>query len=535
MKNENEWWRGAVLYQIYPRSFCDTNGDGVGDLKGIAEKLDYVASLGVEGIWISPFFKSPMKDYGYDVSDYRDVDPLFGTLEDFRALLEKAHKLGLKIILDLVLSHTSDQHPWFNDPAKKDWYVWADAETEGTPPNNWVSVFGGPAWTWHEGYKQYYLHNFLKEQPDLNFHNPAVQAEALDIARFWLDMDVDGLRLDVVNFYFHDPLLQNNPPRTVGTAFATQFEGEDPYSAQQHIFDKSRPENIGFLRCLRALTDEYEDRFMVGEIGDDRPYARAAEYTAAGENLLHTSYNTHLMGGTHKALTPALIREPFETLAAQPGEGWPSWAFSNHDVVRAVSRWHKGKDGFSADPRLAKMLIALLGSLRGTMFLYQGEELGLPEARLDFNDLRDPWGKHLWPAWQGRDGCRTPMPWTDGAYGDFSDTKPWLPVSPAHLPLNAAAQDKDQNSVLNFTRRFLKWRKDQKPLVLGDLTFSDAPEGLLAFTRSLENERISCLFNLTKDQRPSPETLKKGKRIYDNKTGPDDTLAPYGFSMFHIV
>lgn len=534
MKNENEWWRGAVLYQIYPRSFYDTNGDGVGDLPGITEKLDYVAGLGVEGIWISPFFKSPMKDYGYDVSDYRDVDPLFGTLADFRALLDRAHGLGLKVILDLVLSHTSDRHPWFSDPGKEDWYVWADARPDGSPPNNWVSIFGGPAWEWSAEKGRYYLHHFLKEQPDLNFHNPAVQEEALDTARFWLDMGVDGLRLDVVNFYFHDPLLRDNPPRASGTIYATQFEGEDPYSAQQHVFDKSRPENVLFLRRLRALTDEYEGCFMVGEIGDDHPYARAAEYTAAGEGLLHTSYNPYLMGGRHKPLTAALIREPFETLAAEPGDGWPSWAFSNHDVVRAASRWHGGGDGFSADPRLSAMLVVLLGCLRGTMFLYQGEELGLPEARLDFADLRDPWGKHLWPAWQGRDGCRTPVPWTDGPHGGFSGAVPWLPVPPAHLKLNAAAQRADPGSVLNRTRHFLAWRKGQVPLVLGDLAFSDAPDGLLAFTRSWKGEAVSCLFNLTGEAASLPGPLRGGQPVYgdEDTAHAGDTLAPYGYRLF---
>ena len=265
-KAENEWWRGAVIYQIYPRSFRDSNNDGIGDLPGITEKLDYVADLGVDGIWISPFFTSPMKDFGYDVADYRDVDPMFGTLDDFKKLLHKAHELNLKIIIDLVLSHTSDQHPWFTD--KPEYYVWADPKPdmfgERVPPNNWVSVFGGPAWTWHEEREQYYLHNFLKEQPDLNFHNPDVQQEALDIAQFWLDIGVDGFRLDVVNFYFHDRELRDNPPRDDDLGPAVQFEGEDPYSQQNHIYDKSRPENLDFLRKLRTLMDKYPGTFTLG-------------------------------------------------------------------------------------------------------------------------------------------------------------------------------------------------------------------------------------------------------------------------------
>ena len=241
--SDADWWRGACIYQIYPRSFYDSNGDGIGDLNGITDHLDYVAELGVDGIWISPFFTSPMKDFGYDVADYRDVDPIFGTLDDFKTLLHKAHDLNLKIIIDLVLSHTSDQHPWFTE--KPEYYVWADPKPDMfgvlTPPNNWVSVFGGPAWTWHEEREQFYLHNFLKEQPDLNFHNPDVQQEALDAAQFWLDMGVDGFRLDVVNFYVHDKELRDNPPRDADLGPAVQFEGDDPYSQQNHIYDKSRP------------------------------------------------------------------------------------------------------------------------------------------------------------------------------------------------------------------------------------------------------------------------------------------------------
>jgi alpha-glucosidase len=495
MKNEQEWWRGAILYQIYPRSFLDTNNDGIGDLPGITEKLSYIASLGVEGIWVSPFFKSPMKDFGYDVTDYRDVDPLFGTLDDFKALLDKAHSLNLKIIIDLVLSHTSNQHPWFTDPKKKGWYVWADAKPDGSPPNNWVSVFGGSAWEWHAGEGQFFLHNFLKEQPDLNFHNPEVQAEILDIARFWMDMGVDGFRLDVVNFYFHDQFLRDNPPRVSGTAFATQFEGDDPYSAQQHVFDKSRPENLEFLHRLRLLMNEYPDRFSVGEIGDDHPYARASEYTA-GKNYLNTSYNTHLMGGTHKELTAALISEPFEIFKKEPGGGWPSWAFSNHDVVRAVSRWQSGGDGFSADPQFAKMLIALLGCLRGTMFLYQGEELGLPEVKLAFEDLQDPWGIYLYPAWQGRDGCRTPMPWQNSQSAGFSAHKPWLPIPQDHITLNVAAQEQDKNSVLHFTRDFFKWRQTQNQLRYGEIEFLPSENTLLKFNRIFNGKSLTCTFDL---------------------------------------
>ena len=515
---DNEWWRGGVIYQVYPRSFHDTNGDGIGDLNGITEKLDYIASLGVEGVWISPFFTSPMKDFGYDVANYRDVDPMFGTLNDFKTLLQKAHDLNLKIIIDLVLSHTSDQHPWFTE--KPEYYVWADAKPdmfgERVPPNNWVSVFGGPAWTWHEERGQYYLNNFLPEQPDLNFHNPDVQKEALDIAKFWLDMGVDGFRLDVVNFYFHDPELRDNPPRDPALGAATQFEGEDPYSEQAHIYDKSRPENLEFIRKFRTLVDQYDDRFTVGEIGDDHPYNRAAEYTA-GTELLNTCYNTHLMSGTQKQLTASLIREPLETFQSAPGGSWPSWAFSNHDVVRVASRWHKSRNGFDHDPRLSKMINALLCCLPGTIFIYQGEELGLPEAKLEFDDLKDPWGIHLWPQWQGRDGCRTPMPWTD-----TKPEKSWLPMPDTHISLNVAAQQSDDNSALNFTRTLLNTRKNQAPLKYGKIEFLDTgSEDLLAFYRIYNGQQILCIFNLSENEIQISPSL-----FLDIKT-----LEPYEFKI----
>ncbi|MDB2682894.1 alpha-glucosidase family protein [Alphaproteobacteria bacterium] len=473
-KQHRSLWRGAVFYQIYPRSFHDTNADGIGDLKGITEKLSYIKDLGVDGIWICPFYPSPMKDFGYDVSDYRDIDPMFGNLDDFDHLLTKAHDLSLKIIIDLVLSHTSDQHPWFHDPAKKDWYVWADPK-DGEPPNNWRSIFGGSAWTLDERYGEYYLHNFLKEQPDLNFHNPQVQTEALDIAKFWLERGVDGFRLDTVNFYFHDQQLRDNPPAQ-NPQPATQFDGDDPYSHQQHIHDKSQPENIEFLKKFRKLLDQY-DAFAIGEIGDDNPIERTAEYTAPG--LLHTAYNLQMMTGQTTKLTPALIRKPIEQFLKHKN-CWPSWAFSNHDVVRATTRWNTPP----------QMLNTLLTCLYGTIFLYQGEELGLPETQLKFEDLQDPWGKHLWPQWQGRDGCRTPIPWTNQ-----KPENTWLPVPDEHLTLNVEAQIADARSTLNHTKELLKNRSDI--LKYGDIKFinNDNPN-ILHFKRTLNGETIDCRFNL---------------------------------------
>ncbi len=327
MSENSEWWRGGVMYQVYPRSYKDSGSKGTGDLKGITEKLDYIASLGVKGIWLSPFFKSPMKDYGYDISDYCDVDPLFGTLDDFKALLKKAHSLGLKIIVDIVMNHTSEEHPWIKessqstDNPKSDWYVWADPKPDGTPPNNWLSIFGGSAWQFNVFRGQYYLHNFLKEQPDLNYHNPDVVEEMLRQCRFWLDLGVDGFRLDVINFCFYDKQLRDNPPRDDG-GLASQLEFKDAYAMQWHKFDKTQPENMDLIRKIRALLDEYPDKMSLAEIGDDDSVRVAAEYSATPD-VLHTAYSFALM--TNKGSVPpaSMFRSKLEEQLASLGDFQP--------------------------------------------------------------------------------------------------------------------------------------------------------------------------------------------------------------------
>lgn len=514
--DQDEWWRGAAIYQIYPRSFCDTNNDGIGDIPGITRHLDHIKDLGMEGIWISPFFPSPMKDFGYDISDYRTIDPVFGTLDDFKELLKQAHARDLKIVIDLAVSHTSDQHPWFSDPSKKDWYVWADAriDAEGNPfpPNNWASVFGGSAWEWDEEKQQYYLHNFLKEQPDLNYHNPEVQEEVLDICKYWLEMGVDGFRLDTVNFYFHDAELRDNPGRTYGIEFATQLEKEVEYSRQQHIYDKSRPENLDFIARMRELADRYENRVLIGEIGDDNPYDCAREYTK-GSKHLHTTYNTHMMSGTEKDLTEDLVRIPIETYfkclstrgddsdesatpATSQDVGWPSWAFTNHDVVRVSSRWYKLYDH---NPALSSLLNILLGCLPGTLFLYQGEELGLPEAEIPFDCIQDPWAKETWPEWQGRDGCRTPMIWNEEQpYHGFSESEPWLPIPETHKGMSVVTQSIDQDSTLHMVQKFYHWRKTRKEFFNLNFEFIHTSHSKIThiIRKDMENE-TDCIFNLS--------------------------------------
>ena len=494
--SNNEWWRGGVIYQIYPRSYQDSNGDGVGDLPGITARLEHIAALGADGIWLSPIFKSPMKDFGYDVSDYRDIDPLFGTLDDFRALVAKAHKLGLKVMVDQVLSHTSDQHPWFiesrssQDNDKSDWYIWADAKDDGNPPNNWLSIFGGSAWQWDTGRLQYYMHNFLVSQPDLNFHNPKVQQALLDDVRFWLELGVDGYRLDTANFYFHDKQLRSNPGRGQPDGEDPAVDSVNPYGWQWHKFDKSQPENLVFLQRLRALLDEYPDTTMVGEIGDDDGLARMAEYTSGGDKL-HMAYCFDLLG---KQKSAPFLHSLFSRFLKIVGNGWPCWALSNHDVMRAATRW----GGDTPAPQLLRLAAAMQMSVRGTPCMYQGEELGLPEGDVPFEALQDPFGITMWPKFKGRDGCRTPMPWSaNSPYLGFGDAKPWLPAQASHRALAVDQQQGRPDSMLHFYTEWLHWRKQQAALVKGEMHLLPEDAQVLAFVREAAGQRILCVFNFS--------------------------------------
>lgn len=487
-----EWWRDAVIYQIYPRSFQDSDADGIGDLPGITRRLDHVASLGVDAIWLSPIFTSPMKDMGYDVSNYTDIDPLFGTLTDFDALIARAHELGLKVIIDQVISHSSDKHPWFaesrtsRDNATADWYVWADPNPDGTPPNNWPSVFGGPAWEWEPRRRQYYLHNFLIEQPDLNFWNRDVQDTLLETMRFWLERGVDGFRLDTVNYYFNDARLRNNPGNPDHT-------GPETYGFQQHIYSKNRPENVAFLKRMRALTDQYDARMMVGEVGDGGETAIRimGEYTA-GDDRLHMCYSFEMLSPD---FTAAHFRRTIEGVRKRAPDAHSCWSFSNHDVIRHVTRWAKNADDLKA---LARQSIAMLASFPGTLCLYQGEELGQTETDLVYEELTDPPALRFWPEVKGRDGCRTPMVWDETANAGFTEGKPWLPVKPEQAGRAVSLEQADNDSVLAAYRATLAFRKQHPPLRWGDIEFLDLPEPLLAFRRSHDGQVLTCVFNLSK-------------------------------------
>ncbi|NNL35872.1 MAG: alpha-glucosidase [Silicimonas sp.] len=488
---KNEWWRHAVIYQVYPRSFQDDNGDGVGDLAGITRRLDHIASLGVDVVWLSPVFTSPQKDMGYDISDQCDIDPLFGSLDDFDDLLARTHELGLKLIVDQVPSHTSDQHPWFvasrasRDNPKSDWYVWADAKPDGSPPNNWLSVFGGPAWTWDPRRRQYYLHSFLASQPQMNFHNPEVVEATLETMRFWLDRGVDGFRLDSINYPFHDEQLRDNPPKDD----ATPDDWVNPYNVQRHIYDKSRPETLEFLEQVRAMLDRYSGTMTVGEVGEGSGAARIMGDYTRGDGRLHMAYSFEMLGPQY---TPAYFRSCVGGFFDEAQGGWPCWAFSNHDVVRHVSRW----SGRGDTDAVARQAIALLLSFEGAKCLYQGEELGQTETVLTYDEIVDPPGLKFWPEYKGRDGCRTPMVWEADAPGaGFTLGDPWLPIKAPQAARAVDRQETDPASILHHYRALLSFYRDCGPLRATGTDWIDLPDPLLAFRRGGAGG-LTAVFNL---------------------------------------
>ncbi|WP_136683292.1 alpha-glucosidase [Falsirhodobacter xinxiangensis] len=519
-----DWWRGSVTYQVYPRSFQDSDGDGIGDLPGITRRLGHIAALGADAVWLSPIFPSPMADMGYDVSDYTNIEPLFGTLADFDTLLTVAHELGLKVIIDQVISHCSSEHPLFAESRrdrtnpKADWFIWADAQPDGSPPNNWLSVFGGSAWEWDTRRRQYYLHNFLASQPDFNFHNPEVQDYLLGTMRFWLERGVDGFRLDTVNYYFHDAKLRSNPP------LALNAVPVNPYDMQDHLYSKTQPENLAFLERLRALTDEFPNRMMVGEVGDaQRAVEVMGEYTS-GQHRLHMAYSFEMLGDHYNA---AFFRRAIEGFFKGAPDGWPCWAFSNHDVTRHASRWA----GHGAMADVARQAAAVLLSLEGSVCLYQGEELGQTDTELDYSDLTDPKGLRFWPEEKGRDGCRTPMVWDGTTHGGFTAGTPWLPVKPPQIGRNVAAQEGVAGSVLETYRAVLAFRRANPVLRLGASRFHDLPEPVLAFTRHLGAEEMLCIFNLgTAPVTVAVEGHPTAPSFHATQEGGALTLGPNGFA-----
>ncbi|MGK7906372.1 MAG: alpha-amylase family glycosyl hydrolase [Synechococcus sp.] len=509
------WWQGATIYEIYIRSFFDSNGDGVGDLYGITSKLRYIQKLGVDAIWITPFFRSPMKDFGYDVEDYESVAEEFGSIDDFDYLVRKAHELGLKVLIDQVWGHTSMAHPWFRKSRrsglnqKADWYVWHDARKDGSPPNNWFSFFGGAAWEWDATREQYYLHHFLASQPALNLHHPDVLEELLEVGRFWLDRGVDGFRLDAVPFYMHDPTFKNNPPRPPGEPAPDGFSPNLPSVRQVQKHNIAHPDLLEILTEIRKVTDEYADRVLLGEVAGEHSVQLAANYT--GPKKLHMAYNFGLLKTCSQ---PAdIVRLIRSTIAEAPKDalenGRICWAIGNHDVARVFTRWggEHISDGHQQQA-FNKLVAAVQLSLPGSACIYQGEELGLAQVDLPFRQLKDPYDRSLYPNHQGRDGCRTPMPWKrESANCGFTSPnhQPWLPISEEHYDSAISTQDGGGNagSILNAYRRFLHWRKSLPVMKYGGIRLvpisnkDGAGDSVLVYLRFIKNEGILLLFNFS--------------------------------------
>ena len=501
----SDWWRSAVIYQIYPRSFQDSNGDGIGDLRGVLSRLDHVVELGVDAIWLSPFFRSPMKDFGYDISDYCAVDPIFGTLEDFRELLAACHRAGVRVLIDQVWNHTSDQHPWFRESRRDrhnpraDWYVWADPGPDGGPPNNWQATFGGSAWEWEPRRQQYYLHNFLADQPDLNWYNEAVVAAILDCARFWLDLGVDGFRLDVINFLTHDRQLRDNPLRPAEAPRPAGAAADDPYFRYINRYNLCRDSTLDLLPRIRDLLDRYSAVALVEISCAEDALAASSDYVRGSERL-HMAYNASLI--TEEALSGARVDALIRRVEALFDDGVLCWTGGTHDFPRLSSRWrrHRPPDPFLHDA-FDHLFAALLVTLRGSCCIYQGDELGLTQAEIPRELLRDPFGIHGYPKVPGRDGSRTPMPWDADAPGcGFSSADaPWLPISAEHRTQAVARQERDPQSLLNKYRRLVHWRREQPALRAGRLQPLEFPGELSGFLREHPQQRLLCLFNFGLD------------------------------------
>jgi alpha-glucosidase len=479
------WWRDGIIYQIYPRSFADSDGDGLGDLPGILSRLDYLQDLGVDAIWLSPIYPSPDADFGYDVADYTDIDPRYGTLADFDRLVSAAHERGIHVILDLVLNHTSDQHPWFKasrasrDNPYRDWYLWRDR------PNNWQSIFGGKAWEYDPATRQYYYHMFLKQQPDLNWRNPQVRQAILGVCRFWLERGVDGFRLDVFNAYFKDAGFTNNPPRL----------GLRGFDRQRHIYDVDQPEMLPFLAEFRALLDAFPERYAVGETFL-ATVAKAAEY--CGEDRLHAAFNFDFTNG---AWNPARLLQAAQEWERLLGEQkWPNYVLNNHDLPRLATRALANR----SDEALM-VSAALLLTLRGTPFLYYGEEIGMRDISLAREQILDPVGRRYWPFNKGRDGCRAPMQWDRTQNAGFGAGQPWLPVGGDYRTRNAADQRADPRSLLNFYRKLIALRRETPALRCGAFELTGTPGGATAvYLRRVEEEIVLVALNFSNIAQTAP-------------------------------
>jgi alpha-glucosidase len=531
----HQWWQNAVFYEIYPRSFADSNNDGIGDLNGIASKLDYLKDLGVDAIWITPCFPSPQVDFGYDVSDYENIDPMYGTLEDFDALAAEAKKHGIRIILDFVVNHTSDQHKWFldskssRDSVHRDWYIWRDGKGPGQPPNNWVSIFGGSTWQFDPTTNQYYYHIFYPQQPDLNWRNPAVQDAMFDVTRWWYKRGVSGFRLDAVDTLFEDPNLHDNPIVKPGkNAFG------DPY--EESKYNQKLPEVHDVLRGLRKIADE-SNAVLIGETWTadiaelNRYYGEKNDEVQLPMDFLFTTVNK---------LSPADFRK--QIAAVNSASGWPTFVISNHDIVRSYDRYG---DGVHND-QIAKLMAGLYLTLRGTPIMYYGEEIGMkttPPTRKE--DVKDPEGRTGWPKEKGRDGERTPMQWDESENAGFSKGAPWLPVPPTYKTHNVADESKDQNSVLVFYKKVLKLHHTNRALLDGSyIPENENDQNVLSYLRVYKDQAVLVALNMSgAKQKVSFDLHKNGfssakpLAVTGTSSAKEDvvTLEPYGVFIGQLV
>ncbi len=486
---EKVWWKHGVIYQIYPRSFKDSNSDGIGDINGIIQSLDYLQDLGIDGIWLSPIYRSPMYDFGYDVSDYCDIDPVFGTIHDFKRLVKEAEKRNIAIIMDMVFNHTSHLHPWFlesrssKDNPRRDWYIWHPSKN-GKVPNNWMAAFGGRAWEWDDNTKEYYLHLFTKQQPDLNWRNPNVKKAMFDVLKFWLDMGVRGFRFDVINLLVKGRQFRNNP-------YKLRLTNPRRHDQQLHTFDRNQPETHDILKEMRVLLDSYGDIMSIGEIYlDEGVKDPSIPALFLGNNdELHLSFNFSTIFASFKSneLKNILI----EWYSAIGNRGWPCHVLSNHDQSRAITRMAKN----NIDK--AKLLAVLLLTQRGTPFIYYGEEIGMVDGDIPRKYIQDPVGKKYWPFHKGRDRARTPMQWDATQFAGFSKVRPWLPVHPDYRAVNVGTQEQDENSILTLYRQLIALRKQNPVLYAGDIEFLPAPDDVMCYVRSLGNMQYIVALNFS--------------------------------------
>jgi alpha-glucosidase len=478
-----KWWQRGVIYQVYPRSFMDSDGDGVGDLAGIRSKLDYLQWLGVDAIWISPIYPSPMADFGYDISNYTDIDPIFGTLDDFDALLGDAHGRGLKVLLDYVPNHTSDQHPWFlasrssRGSAKRDWYIWHDPKPGGGPPTNWLANFGGGAWEWDEKTGQYYYHAFLKEQPDLNWRNPEVQDAMLKVLRFWLDRGVDGFRVDVMHHLVKDTAFRDNPPNP------DWRPGLSPYRELLTTYTADLPEVQEIVAQLRSVVEEYDDRMLVGEIY--LPVERLMAYYGASGKGAHLPFNFQLIGLPWNAREIAAAVERYEALL--PSYAWPNWVLGNHDKSRIATR---------VGPAQARVAAMLLLTLRGTPTMYYGDEIGMYDVPIPVQQVQDPFEKNVPGLGLGRDPERTPMQWSNDEQAGFTTGKPWLPIAGDHPTINVVLERDSPTSILTLYRRLIELRRAEPALSVGEFAPLPGDDDLMAYVRKTDERRLLIVLNL---------------------------------------